>query len=48
VCVFVYIHMHVGGNIFWDSDYTPDDGDVNKQYYTLSEQLFIQSCVGNV
>ena len=49
VCVCVcLIHMHVGGNIFWDSDYTPDDGDVNKQYYTLLVQLFIKSCVGNV
>jgi len=48
VFVFVYVHVHIGGNIFQDSDYTPDDGDVNKQYYKMSAQLFIQNCVGNV
>ena len=42
LCVCVCVHMHEEGNIFWDSDNTPDDGDVNKQYYTLPTQLFIK------
>jgi len=47
VCVYLYTHACRGEYIL-DSDYTPDDGDVNKQYYTLSAQLFIKSCAGNV